>query len=218
MYDLRWLLNDSDLALEELGKIAQKAKDYEERGLSEWSTAAIFVEPILRGLGWETLDDDDVWRESRGRIQFADFALLSDKKILALIEIKSLWPDFKFDKEKDELVSLTKPKNRHWVGQLLAYGNKFLVGQIPKGFTARPCRRNGGVFLRGILTNGVHWLVYDLAQAYKLARRYKEAIHELHGRVQPIGETHLFGDLQSALTILNKTLSRDELLRQAQCS
>lgn len=45
--------------------LADKARSYSGRGLSEEDTRAIFVEPLLRGLGWDTLDNDHLGRESR---------------------------------------------------------------------------------------------------------------------------------------------------------
>lgn len=166
LFELGWLLGEQRESLRRLRWLAEKAVAYQKRGLSEWDTSSIFVEPILRGLGWDTLDNDCVQHENRTKAQLADIQLRLHDKTVALIEVKPLWPK-PLDKTKDRLIHLTRNRREHCVAQLWAYGNRFLHDSK---YTGQRTLVAGRPVLRGILANGLHWLIYDLAQAYEMAR------------------------------------------------
>lgn len=46
------------------------------------------IEPILRGLGWDTMDPDEVWPEYRVENNRVDYALLIEKKLKVFVEAK----------------------------------------------------------------------------------------------------------------------------------
>ena len=66
----------ADACLSTLAGIADRLRGL---GAFELDTIAIFVEPLLRGLGWETLDHNQVDRAPAG--PHADFELWSDGAI-----------------------------------------------------------------------------------------------------------------------------------------
>ena len=135
--------------------LACKAKVYRDMLIGEWSTASIFVEPMVRGLGWDTLDIDQVGRESRraGKKQVGDIHLLvrsaaGQSTLRVLLEVKHLdWQD-------RHLESRALPKFRSDVNERLLRGND------PYNLRVRPAPVDGWL-LRGVLTNGRLWLVYD---------------------------------------------------------
>jgi hypothetical protein len=197
---LGWLTGASATSLDILVWLGRKAREAVGLGPSEWDTASVVVEPILRGLGWDTLDFNQVWRENRSpRTQLADIQLVQKKKIVVLIEVKQL--SYTLDKDSDKLKSLTDPQKDQFVGQLWAYGNRLLNDSQ---FEQKRCVRNREQFLWGLLTNGRVWLLYDLAQAYK------KALQDLHSRIYPFDEFS-FDALQDHIPECLLRLTRESL-------
>jgi hypothetical protein len=92
VFRIGWLL-DKKLAETYLQALSALASDLAGRGVYESDTAAIFVEPLLRGLGWETLNHDEVDRAPRGH--YPDYELYGQDrkgtpKRLAVIEVEGL--------------------------------------------------------------------------------------------------------------------------------
>src|SRR2546427_11855034 len=96
VFRLGWL-DDPEPGLAErcLAFLREKAAQYAGQGVFEEDTKAIFVEPLLRGLGWDTLDCKQVGREYPRRDPLGDIGLCGKDqnnalKIAALIEAKPL--------------------------------------------------------------------------------------------------------------------------------
>ena len=204
MMELGWALAPIERALPFLRELSVKSEKYKTKGLSEWDTAAVFVEPILRGLGWDTLDIEQVQRESRRQDQIGDIHVLVDGKIVALLEVKPLWPNHRFDLSRNRLRNIFRNEDEHHVAQLWAEGNRFLCQDSEEHVTKR-CVRNGRVFLLGVLTNGIHWLIYDLVSAYRQLRE------SLEKTPLPIGEADLTSAGANCLKNI-RTLSRIALV------
>ena len=83
--ELGWIKLDRDLKL--VRQLAAKAANYGKETQSEADTKAIFVEPILRGLGWDTLTTKEVSREGQRSFPLSDLWLLAENgsKIAVLL-------------------------------------------------------------------------------------------------------------------------------------
>ena len=80
------------------------------RRLNEENTKATLIEPVLRALGWDVEDFDEVQREFRirKRDKPADYVLLTDRRPRLLIEAKGLGEDL---------------ANRNWANQIMGYAS-----------------------------------------------------------------------------------------------
>jgi hypothetical protein len=78
------------------------------RGLNEQNTKATLIEPILRALGWDTEDVDEVRREYRLRTQDkpVDYGLLAHREPRLLVEAKGLGEPL---------------ADRRWANQIMGY-------------------------------------------------------------------------------------------------
>jgi hypothetical protein len=144
---LGWINSDKDLELAR--GLAEKADENAGTTQTEADTIAVFVEPILRGLGWNTLTWKEVSRDSRRRYSLGDIWLLAEKgaKIAVMIEVRQI--GLKKLREKDHR-------------QLAMYARSLVEAE--EGEYNRKWRLDdgdGGVFLYGVLTNGEKWEVYD---------------------------------------------------------
>ena len=74
---LGWINSDRDLALAR--RLAERAEENGVTTQTEADTNALFVEPILRGLGWDTLDWKEVSRDGRRRYSLGDIWLLVEE-------------------------------------------------------------------------------------------------------------------------------------------
>jgi hypothetical protein len=149
LFRLGWLELENekmiDACLNDLAGIAAHLKG---EGAFESDTIAIFVEPLLRGLGWETLNHDEVDRAPRGN--YPDFELYCTDcdgtiKRVAVIEVKSL------DTGDPYL-------RREALEQLYGYVTKRL------NFPGKPewvVTLKDKPVLCGIVTNGKSWHIYD---------------------------------------------------------
>jgi hypothetical protein len=160
LFRLGWL-DDHNLASPCLTALAEKAALYrnvkEYQGVFEDDTRAIFVEPLLRGLGWDTLNHCQVDREfpaGKGNI-IGDIWLVGrdhekQGKIAVAMEVKSLESD---------------------PGRMLEAYQQLRSNVLENLFKASPGSRNepfrleldGKPFVRGVVTNGNSWTVYDFA-------------------------------------------------------
>ena len=129
----------ADACLSTLAGIADRLRGL---GAFELDTIAIFVEPLLRGLGWETLDHNQVDRAPAG--PHADFELWSDgaiKKRVVVIEV-------------EPLDALDRHLREHAYEQVC-------------GYVANPerpddvLRLEGEAYVYGAVTNGKSWRVYE---------------------------------------------------------
>jgi hypothetical protein len=152
--ELGWI--NSDKSLELARGLAEKAAENAGATQTEADTLAVFVEPILRGLGWNTLTWKEVSRDSRRRYCLGDIWLLAESgtKIAVIIEVKQIGLQNFREKDHRQLVmdarSLAEAEegepanNRNW--------------RLDDGA--------GRVFLHGVLTNGEKWEVYDFGRIF----------------------------------------------------
>ena len=144
---LGWINSDQDLKL--ACGLAEKAQKNAGATQTEADTIAVFVEPILRGLGWDTLTWTEVSRDSRRRYSLGDMWLLAEKgrKIAVMIEVRHI--GLRRLREKDRR-------------QLAVYARSLV--ETEEGEHNRKWRLDDGadrVFLYGVLTTGEKWEVYD---------------------------------------------------------
>lgn len=130
--------------------VAEMLGEYSLKGLCEEDTRAVFVEPVLRGLGWDTLDIRQVGRESRRAHQLGDMQLLYESKVAVVIEIKSLDHELR----QREIAQLEKDVRQRLIG---AGG----MSNSERWNQEHRFECDGRVFVYGVLTNGARWLVYD---------------------------------------------------------
>jgi hypothetical protein len=157
LFILGWL-EDPDLANDCLAILRDKAARYRTQGVYEDDTRAIFVETLLRGLSWDTLDHEQVDRESnREEPTIADIHLGGKNpqriwKVAAIIEAKRL------DASPSGL--------RLAYVQLRGYVLNTLFN-APAGSNNEKMRLqlDGEPFVRGVVTNGACWSVYDFDPA-----------------------------------------------------
>ena len=78
------------------------------RGLNEENTKGALIEPILRALGWNVEDPDEVTREYKGkrRDKPVDYALRLLRSPRLFVEAKALGADL---------------SDRKWAGQIMGY-------------------------------------------------------------------------------------------------
>jgi hypothetical protein len=147
--ELGWINLDKDQELTR--QLAAKVESYVKENQSQADTRAIFVEPILRGLGWDTLTTKEVSREGQRSYPLGDLWLLAENgsKIAVIIDVKPLTHRNFRERDRRQLEvavrSLVEAEegepenNRKW--------------RLDDG--------NGKVLLYGILTNGAKWEIYD---------------------------------------------------------
>ncbi len=149
MLELGWINLDTDYKL--VGQLAAKAENYKKGIQSEADTKAIFVEPILRGLGWDTLTVTEVSRESPRRYPLSDLWLLAENgtKIAVLIEVKPI--TFRSFRDRDRRQLDVNARNLIETEE----------GELDNDEKLYLDNRDGRVFLYGVLTSGERWEVYD---------------------------------------------------------
>ncbi len=191
-------LDDPSAALPLVKGLARKAEAYKPRSIGEWSTASIFVEPLLRGLGWDTLDIEQVGRESRRPSQVADIHLYAGSPegtwdLRLLLEVKDLTRREQ-DLESQALVETLRNNVR----------DRLFQGKNGYNARVRPTPV-GGWLLRGVLTNGRLWMIHDFSVA---ADTSPEVLH--------VGRFELSGSLdQRQIDNFRDLLSREVILRRA---
>jgi predicted type IV restriction endonuclease len=142
-FRLGWLEEDEEKADTYLSDLAEIADRLKGEGAFELDTTAIFVEPLLRGLGWETLDHDQVDRAPGGN--YPDFELYGRGKRVAVIEVKSLEAGDRYLR-----------KNAY--EQLYGYALERLR-RLPKQDWVAMLRDQP--IMCGVVTNGRSWQIYD---------------------------------------------------------
>ena len=155
LFRLTWLLDDSksESAADGLKMLARKAAQYisdPKAGVFELDTQAIFVEPVLRGLGWDTLNPYQVDRAPRGA--YVDVELWvphrDASKRVAIIEVKKL--------SRAEEWQHVRVRGQSAYEQLKEYALSLLT--VDSRSLAAP---NSTPTLCGVATNGACWVVYD---------------------------------------------------------
>ncbi|MGD0222784.1 MAG: hypothetical protein ABSF71_10635 [Terriglobia bacterium] len=147
--ELGWIKLDSDYKL--AAQLAVKAETYRKETQSEADTIAIFVEPILRGLGWDTLTPKEVSRQSPRKYPLSDLWLLAENgsKIAVLIEVKPI--SFRNFRDRDRRQLDVNARSLIDVEE----------GELENDEKLCLDDGHGRIFLYGVLTSGGRWEVYD---------------------------------------------------------
>ncbi len=147
--ELGWIELDSDHKL--AAQLAAKVETCRKETQSEADTLAIFVEPILRGLGWDTLSPQEVSRESPRKYPLSDLWLLAENgsKIAVLIEVKPI--GFRTFRDRDRRQLDVNARS------LIEVEDGDLENDEKLCFDDG----HGRIFLYGVLTSGGRWEVYD---------------------------------------------------------
>lgn len=93
---------------ETLASVRQKIQRIGSKSINEENTRASLIDPVLRALGWDTEDLEDVQREYKvkSRDKPVDYALLSMRNVRLFIEAKALGGDL---------------DDRRWANQIMGY-------------------------------------------------------------------------------------------------
>lgn len=93
---------------EELARIADRVRKSAKSRLNEQNTKASLIEPVLRLLGWDTEDIDEVVREFRSKPQDppVDYGLLTRRTPRLFVEAKGLHENI---------------NDRRWANQIMGY-------------------------------------------------------------------------------------------------
>jgi len=93
---------------ETLESVRKKIQRIGSKSINEENTRATLIDPVLRALGWDTEDLEDVQREYKvkSRDKPVDYALLSMRNVRLFIEAKALGGDL---------------EDRRWANQIMGY-------------------------------------------------------------------------------------------------
>lgn len=181
LFRLRWL-EDERLAGNSLSLLAGLASSLKGEGVYEADTAAIFVEPLLRGLGWDTLDHDQVDRARPG-MEDPDYELYAKAsnhvpKSVAILEVKQL--------EADEL---------YLRGDAFEQLRKYVLN--PLGKPEWVVMEDGRRVVRGAVTNGRWWHVYEFhGDQYNLRCEFDlQSNPDVRGFLESLGRHQLLSRL-----------------------
>jgi hypothetical protein len=107
----------TDVLQTALREIAERASGLRARHIGEQNTKAALIEPVLRALGWNIEDLDEVHREYRRRPQDrpVDYALLLLRDPALFIEAKALGENL---------------ADRRWASQVISYAAVAGVGWV----------------------------------------------------------------------------------------
>jgi len=105
-----------DLA-ETLTELNDKISRYRDSSIGEQNTKAVLIEPLLRELGWNIEDFDEVQREFKPvpTDNPVDYALLIHRKPLLFVEAKALGEDLNNRKWANQIISYATMTGVEWV-------------------------------------------------------------------------------------------------------
>ena len=108
------------MALDDLRGVIEKLQDMIERHHSylsghETRTRQVLIDPLLRELDWDVSDPEAVQLEYRVGQQWADYALMSNGKPIAVIEAKRLGRGL----EDDEIMQVLNYANRDGIDYMI---------------------------------------------------------------------------------------------------
>ena len=110
-----------------LGEIAERVTRYRGERIGEQNTKATLIVPILRALGWNVEDLDEVHLEYRGVPidKPVDYALLLQRKPVLFIEAKALGENLSDRKWASQIVSYAAVAGVEWV--VLTDGDEYRI-------------------------------------------------------------------------------------------
>lgn len=105
------------IAPQVIAQVRERIEQYRGRRLDEQNTKATLIAPVLRALGWNTEDVDEVHLEYRTRSTHnpVDYALLLTRQPRLFIEAKALGEDLKDSKWALQIVSYAAAAGVPWV-------------------------------------------------------------------------------------------------------
>ena len=106
-------LDDLQGVIEKLRKMIEAHRDHLSR--HETRTRQVLIDPLLRELGWDVSDPEAVQLEYRVGQQWADYALMSDSRPVAVIEAKRLGRGL----EDDEIMQVLNYANRDGIDYMI---------------------------------------------------------------------------------------------------
>lgn len=106
---------------------ARIAKSLGKRAMNEQNTKATLVEPVLRALGWDTEDIDEVVHEYKRRPSDdpVDYALLSQRTPRLFIEAKALGEDLAGHKWAKQILGYASVAGVEWI--VLTNGDEWRI-------------------------------------------------------------------------------------------
>jgi hypothetical protein len=112
-----------------LEQVRERISRYRGRSSSigEQNTKAALVEPILRALGWDIEDPEEVWREYRRRSvdNPVDYALMILRTPRLFVEAKSLGENLDDPKRANQIMSYAVVAGVEWV--VLTNGDEYRI-------------------------------------------------------------------------------------------
>lgn len=190
MVELGWL--NSANATQLLSQLSSQAKRYSVDIQSEADTIAIIVEPILRGLAWDTLLLEDVSRESRRKCPLGDLwlrcAAEAGARIAVMFEVKQMGQPHVEESDRSQL--------RRYVDRLFKARQN--SSHDPEKNWQWCLRCGSSVFVRSVLTNGLEWEIYDLKEKADPTSLY-------------LSSKFLLSDVEKARTELLRLLSKQRV-------
>ncbi|MGI8686990.1 MAG: hypothetical protein ACR2M3_00280 [Thermomicrobiales bacterium] len=111
----------------ELGQIREKIGRYKGSGINEDETRVALIDPLLRLLGWDTGDRDEVRRGFRlqSNDNPADYALLLQGKPRLFIEAKALGVNLDDNRWSHQIMGYTGVTGVEWI--VLTDGNEYRI-------------------------------------------------------------------------------------------
>src|SRR5215212_921636 len=112
-----------------LEQVRERISRYRGRSSSigEQNTKAALIEPVLRALGWDVEDPEEVWREYRRRTvdNPADYALMILRTPRLFVEAKSLGENLDDPKWANQIMSYAVVAGVEWV--VLTDGDEYRI-------------------------------------------------------------------------------------------
>lgn len=111
--------------VDELIKVKQRIEKYGAKGINEQNTKTTLIQPVLRALGWDVEDFEDVQCEYKRRKQDkpVDYALLLLRTPCLFVEAKALGQDLDDRKWANQIMGYAGVAGVRWVA--LTDGNEY---------------------------------------------------------------------------------------------
>src|SRR5690606_19829373 len=106
---------------------ARVARFCDDRPLNEENTKATLIEPVLRALGWDPEDPDEVHREFKptSRDRPVDYALLINQEARLFIEAKAMREDLSDRRWSNQIMGYAAVAGAPWV--VLTDGDEYRI-------------------------------------------------------------------------------------------
>lgn len=110
-----------------ISDVRKRIKQAGKRGLNEQNTKASLIEPVLRALGWDTEDFDEVAREfkTKARDKPVDYGLLLMRTPRLFVEAKALGQNLDDKKWANQIMGYAAVAGVEWI--VLTDGNEYRI-------------------------------------------------------------------------------------------